>query len=255
MIKIFYISLLALNHVNVRQTNMDDVIFHEDFEVNTEFNKALEKTHLTKIVSIHNDKKLKVYYRPTNQGTERVIVNQKIEKTNSATLEYKVTFCENFDFRKGGKLPGFGSKKPIAGGYKMDGVNWSARIMFGENGTIKSYVYHENKKQKYGSVVNADKKKFALKRGTENNIKIELIKQKKYSVLKIYLNDTLAITHDDLILGNNSHESMISTFMFNTFHGGADYSWTPKDKNGKEFVSCAYFDDITIKRNNSYSLP
>lgn len=224
------------------------VVFQERFENSSEFSEKLIQTGLAERIKNNGNHSLKVIYYPSTQGTKRVIVNQLIEQADAMSLEYRIDLCNNFNFGKGGKLPGLGSVKPIAGGRIMDRKNWSARLMFNSDGSIKTYVYNQNKTQKYGSVVNSSANSLKLTPGNSFVIKMVLTKSIPFSLIKVYLNNKLIIEHPNLLLGDNSKESSIGTFMFNTFHGGADESWTPKGDSGQEVTGCIKFDDIEIKK-------
>jgi len=61
-----------------------------------------------------------------------------------ATVEYKVRIDNDFDFVRGGKLPGFcGGSSPMGGRNTTDG--FSARIMWRELGMLTQYVYYLQK--------------------------------------------------------------------------------------------------------------
>ncbi|KNC79829.1 hypothetical protein SARC_07789 [Sphaeroforma arctica JP610] len=61
----------------------------------------------------------------------------------AATLEYEVYFDDDFDFAKGGKLPGVhGGDRSCSGGYKARGNDcFSTRLMWRENGEGEAYLY------------------------------------------------------------------------------------------------------------------
>lgn len=61
-----------------------------------------------------------------------------------ATVEYQVRVDSDFDFKRGGKLPGFcGGSGPMGGRNMTDG--FSARIMWRELGMMTQYVYYIGK--------------------------------------------------------------------------------------------------------------
>jgi hypothetical protein len=63
---------------------------------------------------------------------------------DEATVEYKVRIEKNFDFKRGGKLPGFcGGSSPMGGRNTDDG--FSARVMWREFGMMTQYVYYIEK--------------------------------------------------------------------------------------------------------------
>eukprot|EP00121_Abeoforma_whisleri_P005983 Awhi_evm1s5432 len=69
---------------------------------------------------------------------------QSFEGLNDkATLEYEVYFPSDFEWKKGGKLPGLhGGNEKCSGGFKADGKNcYSLRLMWRENGAFETYAY------------------------------------------------------------------------------------------------------------------
>eukprot|EP00121_Abeoforma_whisleri_P016894 Awhi_evm1s15487 len=62
---------------------------------------------------------------------------------DKATLSYEVFFPSDFQFKKGGKLPGLhGGDEKCSGGYKANGENcFSLRLMWRENGAYETYAY------------------------------------------------------------------------------------------------------------------
>lgn len=59
----------------------------------------------------------------------------------AATLSYKVFFPADFDFVKGGKLPGLWGGAPGAGGGDWNDDGYSLRVMFREGGEAVGYAY------------------------------------------------------------------------------------------------------------------
>jgi hypothetical protein len=65
----------------------------------------------------------------------------KMFPAKSATLAYKVFFPQDFDFVKGGKLPGLWGGAPGSGGGDWNDAGFSLRVMFREKGEAVAYVY------------------------------------------------------------------------------------------------------------------
>jgi hypothetical protein len=233
----------------------EKLILNENFEKENEITKQLITNGITEIVINNGSRKLKVNYIPTKNGTIRFLKNIKIKQLSHARLEYDIEFCNNFSFGKGGKLPGLGSNHPIGGGYKMDSLNWSARIMFTENNSLKTYIYHQEKKQKWGDSLNADFTKHKLKLKEVNRISIEVNLKSIKPKVTVTLNGLIAIEHSINKLGTlGNPESKIQNILFHTFHGGNDYSWTPKDNYGNEISSCAYIDNVKLYEINRHHI-
>lgn len=160
-------------------------------------------------------------------------------QANELWSSYEVFFEEGFDFRKGGKLPGFCGGKCYTGGDKpKDADGWSNRIMWKKDGFLTQYVYHFKQSHKY-----ADNIVWNLN-GTKERKKIELGKWHRI-VMHVTLNDVdgasvrdnghlqtwfdgdLVVDVDTLRL-RNSADQTIDRFYFSTFHGGGDPSYAPR---------------------------
>ena len=65
----------------------------------------------------------------------------------------------------------------------------------------------------------------------------------------IYVNGKEIIAHDGVCFrAEKGEETLISTFLFSTFHGGHEPQWAPKNRQG-DFVDVhTYFDNISVYR-------
>jgi len=147
-----------------------------------------------------------------------------------AEVRYTVLFEEDFDFVKGGKLPGLcGGPKTITGGDAVNGKEgWSARVMWRKDGRGQAYVYHMNQPEKYGDEFDFPKD-FRFKRGVPSIIRIQVTMNKpgkRDGSLAIWVDDQRLVDKTDMewrALEGIGVESLI----FNTFHGGNDPDWGP----------------------------
>lgn len=64
------------------------------------------------------------------------------EPLRSATLSYRVRFDTNYDWTRGGKLPGLCDEEcPTGCVEKRTDGGWSGRVHFREGGDLTSYMY------------------------------------------------------------------------------------------------------------------
>lgn len=174
------------------------------------------------------------------------------------TLSYRVKFSEDFDFVKGGKLPGLTGaphalKMPPTGGlHPSDCDGFSARMMWRENGRIVLYLYHPDQKKNHAEDVELlnplDGKAVHFKPGQWYTIKQTISMNtpgKRDGVIKIWVDDVLVHQNGSLRLrGANCKDIIgINQFYFSTFFGGNNPCWVTKKK---EYI---YFDDIEICRD------
>ena len=146
------------------------------------------------------------------------------------TLEYDLRFEDDFDFVKGGKLPGLcGGPKTITGGDPVNGKEgWSARLMWRKDGRGQAYVYHMDQPSKYGDEFDFPKE-FQFQRGETYTVKIEVAMNtvgKRDGRLGVWINGTKLVERLDMRW--RAVEGIgVESLLFNTFHGGSDASWAP----------------------------
>jgi hypothetical protein len=230
-------------------------ILAEDFDdfFRSSFASALHHNDNASIIfneGIEKSKALIVYYQGDERGSERVIETTPLEQPLAqADLRFDVKFCEGFDFARGGKLHGFAPRNPVTGGRPIKPEGWSARAMWGKNGSLKSYIYHQQMKGKYGDVKVA--KDFNFESGRYYHMRYHITlnqpANRANGVFKIYVDDQLVVNHTDLqFRGIDDPKTLVHKFLFNTFHGGSDPSWAPRTADGGFKRDCAYFDNISV---------
>ena len=146
------------------------------------------------------------------------------------TLSYQVSFADNFDWVKGGKLPGLFLGNPGASGGRYSTEGASVRIMWRANGDAEAYVYLPigvTQPSSYNStthIIHNDDKGDSLWRG--------LFKLSKKMVNTILISiDTTKGSLNVMINGVGKSCSVnwsqlnVSGIVFDTFFGGNDSSW------------------------------
>ncbi|MBY0416909.1 MAG: hypothetical protein K2W88_02440 [Pararheinheimera sp.] len=224
-----------------------------DHKNKTEFARTLEQNKDIEWASgqgVDNTDAVLVLYRGNERGSNRVLLNKALDSTAlTSELSFSVKFCDGFDFVKGGKLHGLGPLKPVSGGKKVKPEEWSARLMFGKGGMLKTYVYHQRMEKKFGSGKTA--KNFKFKPG--QYYRISMYVQLNNPVTSA--NGSLLVTVDGKALiehkgiqfrAVDDKRTEIQTLMFNTFHGGQNPDWAPKKPDGSFDTECAYFDDFSV---------
>jgi hypothetical protein len=222
-----------------------------DRNVTTAFGAAVVRDRhisLAKGMGVDGSDAVKVDYIGNAQGSERVTVSYRLpQKSVEYTLKFDVNFCKGFDFAKGGKLHGLGPERPVAGGESFDASQWSARLMFRGDGGLQTYIYHQDMPGKYGQVVVA--KGFRFEPGKYYSIKYQLRlntpPDKSNGAVRVFVNEKEVIQQNGIrFRAANGQESLISTLMFNTFHGGHKPEWAPRNDDGSYAIDCAYYDNF-----------
>lgn len=159
-------------------------------------------------------------------------------KHEAAEMSYTLRFSKDFDFVKGGKLPGLcGGPENVSGGRPANGRNgFSARLMWRKDGRGEAYVYHKNQKGDYGDSF-AFPADFRFPTGTPVKVRISVSMNtpgKRDGTLRVWIDDKLVVERIEM------EWRTVDTFgvdglYFETFHGGGDLSWAPTKPCWVEF--------------------
>ena len=145
-------------------------------------------------------------------------------------LSYWVRFSENFDFVKGGKLPGLFGGKGASGGNIPDGTDgFSTRLMWRRNGDGEVYAYLPTSEE-YGTSIGRGAWRF------EPNVWYHIRQEVKLNhpertdgQIRLWVNEELVIDQGELSF-RTVDSLQIDGLFFSTFFGGGDTSWaTPQD--------------------------
>ncbi|CAO3700423.1 unnamed protein product [Rhizopus stolonifer] len=170
-------------------------------------------------------------------------------------LAYSVYFPENFDFVKGGKLPGlYGGHGSCTGGAD-DKTCFTTRIMWRTKGEGEIYAYlpyaNEPKKlcDKKENICNPDygmslgRGSFRFTTGQWTHIRQVITMNtpgKQNGRLVLYKNNRKVFTQNNIIFRTSS-AGRVAGIMFHTFFGGSDNSWeSPR-------VQHSYFKEFSLK--------
>jgi hypothetical protein len=158
-------------------------------------------------------------------------------------LSYSLRFDDDFEFVKGGKLPGLcGGPENVSGGRPSDGDNgFSARLMWRKEGRGEAYVYHKNQPEKYGHSFPFPED-FRFPKGKPVQVKISVTMNTpnvKDGKLRVWI--TLPEAAERLVVEQtqmewrNTRSFGVDSLYFETFHGGNDSSWAPTRTCWAEF--------------------
>ena len=150
-------------------------------------------------------------------------------------ISYDVKFSDDFDFVRGGKLPGLCgydvTLEPedgcnTGGGFPTGFDGWSARGMWREDGVLENYMYHADQFSRYG-----DDEVWNVKpvRGQWHTMQHRIVLNtvgEANGVVEAWF-DGVKVLSSNAMLYRKSPEIGINLFYFSTFYGGADPSWAP----------------------------
>ncbi len=228
-------------------------VLSDNFERNRgDLTRTLSKNdHLTIVreEGVEGSKAIQANYQGNDEGSERITQDFTLRRPGTEfTLCYDVKFAEDFEFVKGGKLPGLGPDKPVAGGDPIRPDGWSVRMMWKSEGGLISYIYHQDQPGKYGD---GKKAEFNFERGRYHALTLQVTVNTSGDEadgrVAVYVDGEKVIEHEQLKLrGTKRKEALIEKFLFSTFYGGSSSDWAPRDENGDFSVEKAWFDNFAI---------
>lgn len=188
---------------------------------------------------------LRVNFAPGQIGPEKGGAGWRwpFGKHEGAELRYTLRFAPNFEFVKGGKLPGLcGGPENVSGGRPADGENgFSARLMWRRDGRGEAYIYHKSQPDKYGHSFPFPED-FRFPRGQPVNVRLAVTMNtpgKRDGTLRVWI--TLPDQAEKLMVEQTDMEWRsrdtfgVDGLYFETFYGGGDKSWAPKGHGWAEF--------------------
>ncbi len=141
---------------------------------------------------------------------------------------YLIKFSQNFDFVRGGKLPGLAGGKANAGGERPNGNDgWSARIMWREEGRLVQYVYHPDQEEIYGD--NFYWTSSALIPNIWYRVETRVVMNtpgQRNGVIQSWLNGQKMLDIQDIRF-RDTYNLSINLLRFDTYFGGNTSDWEP----------------------------
>ena len=211
-----------------------------------EWEDGVKEGHLSVVAREDGGKAFRVDYTPGQIGPEEGGVGWRfpIGKTAVAQLTYTVRFSADFDWVKGGKLPGLsGGPANVSGGRPADGTNgFSARLMWRKDGRGEAYVYHKNQKGDYGdSLAFPEDFRFSTDTPIRVRMRVEMNDPgRKNGKLYVWISAGEAQAERLVVSRTDMEWRSVDTFAidslyFETFHGGSDATWAPTRPCWTEF--------------------
>jgi len=195
-------------------------------------------------------------FGPMQSGTQLYSLFNSSTPFQSMLLTYQVAFSGNFDWVKGGKLPGIrGGPDPngCSGGSQPNGTDcFSTRIMWRTNGQGEVYAYIPRSNSICNNpnfICNDDfgisiqRGSFSFQASSWSRVTLLVLLNSPVSAVNgyvaVYFNDVLALSQGGLqIRAGDSIDA--GGLYFSTFFGGSDSSWAPASDQH------AYFRNIEL---------
>ncbi|MGB3312151.1 MAG: polysaccharide lyase [Nodosilinea sp.] len=163
-------------------------------------------------------------------GGAQFYADLPIPDQDQLTLSYFVRFSEDFDFVKGGKLPGLYGGTGASGGNVPDGTDgFSTRIMWRREGDGEMYAYLPTS-EGYGDSIGRGSWRFQP--GVWHHLKQTISlndPQAANGRIQVWVDGKPVIDQSGLVFRSTT-DLKIDGLFFSTFFGGGDPSWaTPQD--------------------------
>jgi len=158
-------------------------------------------------------------------------------------ISFRLKFIKNFEFVKGGKVPGFAGGAANTGGNIPSGLDgWSARMMWLREGKVIQYVYHPDQPGKWGDNLawNLTEQRY-FKTGVWHIVKTRIVMNtpgRNDGIIQSWFDEQLSLNIRNMRFRDNDSFA-IDKFLFVTFFGG-DSSYAAKKD---EYI---FFDDFII---------
>jgi len=173
---------------------------------------------------------------------------------DSLYASYRVYFPPEFEFVRGGKLPGLaGGTGPSGGGKPTGRDGWSARMMWVRFGRAIQYVYHPDQPGSSGQSFRyaIGKQRVHMAGGRWHHVEHQIVMNtpgKKDGVMRAWMDGELVLEVKTMRFRDVATFG-IDKFMFSSFFGGA----TPDHAARKD--EHALFDDFVIATHRVGALP
>lgn len=166
-------------------------------------------------------------------------------------LAYDIKFDHNFEFVRGGKLPGLCgydiNQSPATGcntggGFPSGYDGWSARGMWRVDGALENYIYHVGQNNYYGDEKHWDTNAVP---GTWHRIQHRIVLNspgQKNGLLEAWFDGSKVLSVNTMEY-RKTESIGINLFYFSTFFGGNDSSWAPSSEQR------IFFDNFAISTN------
>lgn len=253
---LFILSLISVTQVN------GDVIYSNDFNddvvgkytvnnLKDDWNNpswsngvTTGRVHIIDGSEAFEGNSMRIYY-PKGVSSSGVQWQLKFGKPyNELYTSFWIKFAHDFDFVRGGKIPGLAGGSANTGGNVPDGTDgWSARMMWHSGGSMVQYVYHPDQPGKWGQSFawNLGGQRY-FKRGAWHRV-ITYVKintpGNHDGIIRSWFDGELALDKRNLRF-RDTNAFAIDLFYFSTFFGGSGSSYAPSSDQ------YAYYDDFII---------
>lgn len=224
------------------------LVYAENFESYPVGEKWLGETQTEIVEGVDNtgnvSKQIRCEYIPLDIGSFRIYRSINLpELLTHAKLTFWVLFEDGFDFSKGGKMHGFEPLDEVSGGLIVNPDEYSARMMWRDNGTAQCYDYHQDMTSTFGEGEVSTDSAFTV--GTWHFVEMETklnstaTSQDGYNIMSVD-GEAYSTNLNRRFRGVINDATKLNAFVFVTFFGGNKPEWAPST------TVYARFDDFRV---------
>ena len=185
---------------------------------------------------------LRVNYEPYSGGSRRLVEEIPVPAAREYTLQYDVRFGADFEFVRGGKMHWLGPVNKTTGCNPIEPDGWSARIMWRQYGVAQLYAYHQDRQNNCGdgrlSYRILSKRNY---QAVSLYVRVNSARDVSDGEIAVYINGTRVARWNNIRLRSDiNRDTEINNFLFSTFHGGNDSSWSPSQ------TVIAWYDNFAV---------
>ena len=200
---------------------------------------------------------LRVAYRPNRTwgetGSPVIWAAQPLPPAREYTLNYDLLFENDFEFVRGGKLPGLAPARWSSGCRAIAPEQWSVRLMWRAEGRLQLYTYHQDREDPCGD------QDYAAAFGFERNryyavslhVRLNTDGDTADGVEELFVDGASVAQRKAVRLrGAAGAATLINTMLFNTFFGGTNrpfQSWYPSTTVHARFDNFAVYAGTRIR--------
>lgn len=152
-----------------------------------------------------------------------------------ATCRYRVRFGPDFEFVKGGKLPGLAGGTATSGKKRPDGSGWTARLMWRRRGEAVLYLYHMDQRKDYADDFSLGVR-FVPNRWYQIRQRVQVNEPDLANgSIQIWVDGRQVLDQRNLRL-RSGNQAPVDCFYFSTFFGGSGQDWAPKTDQSIDFA-------------------
>jgi hypothetical protein len=195
---------------------------------------------------------LKVKYPRGCVGTDACAIQFRVQLGGSAEtawIRYRLKFDPEFEWVRGGKLPGLCGGDCNTGCIPVNGRDgWSGRMMWRSGGSLVQYMYYPGKRSSCGDDYAWGR---TAARGRWMEVKTQFVMNtpgQSNGVLRSWLDGELVLNRDNFRF-RDIDTLKVDRFYFSTFYGGSSADWAPSRDT---FIS---YDDFLVTTVDPAELP